>query len=175
MIVPVPEVTLSNNGPICAGDAAVVSASAVSGAIYRWYDGSDPSTANLLSTDQNYSIANLAAGTYSYYLQVEQNTCFSSVESTTITVEDNPSVGLSYTYIPNTDCAGADLSLMSDVTASASVVVGYEWSGPNGFSSTEANPVINFANTQNNGSYTCLLYTSPSPRDRQKSRMPSSA
>ena len=25
------------------------------------------------------------------------------------------------------------------------------------------------------GLYTCLLYTSPSPRDRQKSRMPSSA
>ena len=25
------------------------------------------------------------------------------------------------------------------------------------------------------GNYTCLLYTSPSPRDRQKSRMPSSA
>ena len=26
-----------------------------------------------------------------------------------------------------------------------------------------------------NNNYTCLLYTSPSPRDRQKSRMPSSA
>ena len=26
-----------------------------------------------------------------------------------------------------------------------------------------------------NGYYSCLLYTSPSPRDRQKSRMPSSA
>ena len=25
------------------------------------------------------------------------------------------------------------------------------------------------------GSFSCLLYTSPSPRDRQKSRMPSSA
>ena len=25
------------------------------------------------------------------------------------------------------------------------------------------------------GTFTCLLYTSPSPRDRQKSRMPSSA
>ena len=25
------------------------------------------------------------------------------------------------------------------------------------------------------GDYPCLLYTSPSPRDRQKSRMPSSA
>ena len=30
-------------------------------------------------------------------------------------------------------------------------------------------PVLNPYN------YTCLLYTSPSPRDRQKSRMPSSA
>ena len=28
---------------------------------------------------------------------------------------------------------------------------------------------------QNNELVTCLLYTSPSPRDRQKSRMPSSA
>ena len=28
---------------------------------------------------------------------------------------------------------------------------------------------------KNNNSFTCLLYTSPSPRDRQKSRMPSSA
>ena len=27
----------------------------------------------------------------------------------------------------------------------------------------------------NHGRVTCLLYTSPSPRDRQKSRMPSSA
>ena len=26
-----------------------------------------------------------------------------------------------------------------------------------------------------NGAYTCLLYTSPSPRDRTRSRMPSSA
>ena len=29
--------------------------------------------------------------------------------------------------------------------------------------------------TQSEGIYLCLLYTSPSPRDRQKSRMPSSA
>ena len=29
--------------------------------------------------------------------------------------------------------------------------------------------------TRNELSETCLLYTSPSPRDRQKSRMPSSA
>ena len=30
-------------------------------------------------------------------------------------------------------------------------------------------------NLRDGARYTCLLYTSPSPRDRQKSRMPSSA
>ena len=49
----------------------------------------------------------------------------------------------------------------------------------------EAEMVESFEMLINNGKYyiydenlppkTCLLYTSPSPRDRQKSRMPSSA
>ena len=34
---------------------------------------------------------------------------------------------------------------------------------------------IRLFNIQNGQIYVCLLYTSPSPRDRQKSRMPSSA
>ena len=33
-----------------------------------------------------------------------------------------------------------------------------------------ARPIVGIANT-----WTCLLYTSPSPRDRTRSRMPSSA
>ena len=46
---------------------------------------------------------------------------------------------------------------------------------------TEATAVPSDANRRSkralhrSGYYTCLLYTSPSPRDRQKSRMPSSA
>ena len=32
-----------------------------------------------------------------------------------------------------------------------------------------------YINPETGEVYTCLLYTSPSPRDRQKSRMPSSA
>ena len=35
--------------------------------------------------------------------------------------------------------------------------------------------VDQFAFTSNNITYACLLYTSPSPRDRTRSRMPSSA
>ena len=37
---------------------------------------------------------------------------------------------------------------------------------------TIANDLIVFANNENN---VCLLYTSPSPRDKRQSRMPSSA
>ena len=37
------------------------------------------------------------------------------------------------------------------------------------------NPGAFTAKAKKKGITTCLLYTSPSPRDRQKSRMPSSA
>ena len=36
-------------------------------------------------------------------------------------------------------------------------------------------PMKKSGGRNNQGRMTCLLYTSPSPRDRQKSRMPSSA
>ena len=36
-------------------------------------------------------------------------------------------------------------------------------------------PIVISRQSDNSIVYTCLLYTSPSPRDRQKSRMPSSA
>ena len=39
----------------------------------------------------------------------------------------------------------------------------------------DRNVVIQFPSYQSAQDWYCLLYTSPSPRDRQKSRMPSSA
>ena len=44
------------------------------------------------------------------------------------------------------------------------------------FSRAAFSPVIAEANDRSDGIYSaCLLYTSPSPRDRTRSRMPSSA
>ena len=40
---------------------------------------------------------------------------------------------------------------------------------------SKASDVANFYVSDPDINYSCLLYTSPSPRDRQKSRMPSSA
>ena len=37
------------------------------------------------------------------------------------------------------------------------------------------NPIIAEAHDASHGIYDCLLYTSPSPRDKRQSRMPSSA
>ena len=45
---------------------------------------------------------------------------------------------------------------------------------PGAVATTDANGHYQFTGLQP-GAYSCLLYTSPSPRDRQKSRMPSSA
>ena len=38
-----------------------------------------------------------------------------------------------------------------------------------------AQPIVDAVRDLRSQGYACLLYTSPSPRDRQKSRMPSSA
>ena len=43
------------------------------------------------------------------------------------------------------------------------------------FDTTDGRPLLQLSGVMPGDSYTCLLYTSPSPRDRQKSRMPSSA
>ena len=45
----------------------------------------------------------------------------------------------------------------------------------NGSAAAAAGPSNPFTNKQYEQQTSCLLYTSPSPRDRQKSRMPSSA
>jgi len=48
-------------------------------------------------------------------------------------------------------CLGSDLEL------TASGGTSYSWTGPNGFTSTEQNPIIPNANTTNNGEYSCII------------------
>ena len=68
-------------------------------------------------------------------------------------------------------CEGDNLQLETDLINGAT----YQWTGPNGFNATVYNPSVFPATVAASGGYTCLLYTSPSPRDRTRSRMPSSA
>ena len=79
------------------------------------------------------------------------------------------------------DSAGLDTSTSAQrVGGEAGLVEGEDFSGTNNqergvdepdFVKTDGERIF----TLTNGTFTCLLYTSPSPRDRTRSRMPSSA
>ena len=87
-----------------------------------------------------------------------------------------------------TACEGGSV-ILSSIVNNGIAPFTYAWSGPNSFNSNLANPTITNLATANLGTYqitvmdatnatataTCLLYTSPSPRDQRGSRMPSSA
>ena len=72
---------------------------------------------------------------------------------------------------PKVDPAAGE-ALYSNGDASRGVVACITCHGPKGQSATGTWPKLS---AQHAAYTTCLLYTSPSPRDRQKSRMPSSA
>ena len=56
------------------------------------------------------------------------------------------------------------------IAAAGTAVFAYQFLSPNVL--YEPSPIVNAGKPE---SYPCLLYTSPSPRDRTRSRMPSSA
>lgn len=53
-------------------------------------------------------------------------------------------------------CAGGDLELTSTVTGGKHPIT-YSWTGPNGFTSTEANPVISAVTAAHSGTYTVAV------------------
>ena len=85
---------------------------------------------------------------------------------------ENPNVDIECIYIPNADYT---------TKMTAMIASGDEPDIANLFPSdfigwAEQGRFVNlYEMLENDDRYSCLLYTSPSPRDRQKSRMPSSA
>ncbi len=147
-----PIITTTNQA--CEGDDIVLNTTSIPGASYSW---SGPLA--FTSDMQNPIITNavlLNSGTYTVTV-TDDNGCVTEA-STTIVVNTAPVV----TAVSNdgeTCATGAD-----DITLSASVFpvdTGsdyiYTWTGPNGFESFSANPVLPNANSQANGSYTVFV------------------
>ena len=156
-INPIPEAVATNSGPVCEGDDLVLFSSIVPSATYSWYDADPALGGNLVSTDQNMMMANLDPGPYTYFLQVELNGCFSTIVETTGMIGEQPTVTNDFTYVANTDCSATDIQLNSIPTPGSNPIVSYEWTGPDGFTSVDQNPMIPTANTAANGSYTVLI------------------
>jgi len=87
------------------------------------------------------------------------------------------------TYSNNDDITGSDLDVGLGLDISAAGTADYSWFlvvadnalGTIGDGSVASPVVGNLTRIIPQTYYPCLLYTSPSPRDRTRSRMPSSA
>ncbi len=78
------------------------------------------------------------------------------MDVTTVVVHEQPMLIPGANYTPSTDCSPSDLQLVANVLSS-DAIASYEWFGPNGFSSTIANPVIANATANANGTYTLTI------------------
>jgi gliding motility-associated-like protein/fimbrial isopeptide formation D2 family protein/uncharacterized repeat protein (TIGR01451 family) len=137
-----------NNGPVCSGSTVPLSAGSVSGASYAWY--TDAATSNQFSSLQNPRVTNITSDS-TFYLLVTINGCTSALDSTTVTVHPlttAPALPADFAV-----CEGDNITLSTSTVAST-----YNWSGPNGFTSTQQNPVvINNATISNGGVYTLSI------------------
>ncbi|HEY8402899.1 MAG TPA: LamG-like jellyroll fold domain-containing protein [Cytophagaceae bacterium] len=144
---PIPSTpTAGSNSPVCEGETLNLTASTVSGATYAW-TGPDGFT----STNQNPSRSNMNtddAGTYS--VKAIANGCESPLANVSVTVNK---VGAFTASNDGPYCAGEDVKLNVTTISGAT----YSWSGPDGFISTDQNPVINGAGTSASGSYTITV------------------
>jgi hypothetical protein len=135
------EPTLNYVTPACANGTLQLKANTIANASYRWY-GPNGFTSN----DQNPVISNVTtAYTGDYYCYTIINGCVSN--SATVNVEI---AGGTVIASSNQPCAGQNLELFASANNGAT----YQWTGPNSFTSTEQNPVVNNIQANGAGTYT---------------------
>jgi len=153
LIQDLPIATAENNGPICFGEDVELTSGYVEGAVYAWYVSGDAAP---FSTDQNTTVTNVTENT-TYTVAVSVNGCVSTAD--TYVILEGPVV----TATENTPiCVGGDIELTATVDNEGDFngFITYEWSGPNGYTSTAQNPVIPNATLADAGTYTVLVTTS---------------
>lgn len=143
---PTPIVT--NNGPLCPGQTLQLNATSIAGATYSW-SGPNGFSANV----QNPSVLNIdstKAGLYSV-TAITSGCGISSAGGTTAIVNNLPAMPNITSNAPL--CEGANLQLNASTINGAT----YNWSGPDGFTSTTQNPVISGVNAFKAGQYSVYV------------------
>lgn len=139
---PLPIVTIGSNTPVCSG--ANINLTSSGGVSYQW---SGPN--GYTSSDQNPTILNSTATHNGVYIvTVTSSSGCTATAQTTMVVNSTPNILVS----SNTPiCENVSLNLTSSGGS------GYQWSGPNGFSSTNQNPVISSSSVLASGTYTVTV------------------
>lgn len=131
--------SINSNSPICAGQT--LNLSTPSAGNYYW---TGPN--GFTSTIQNPSIPSASAanaGTYNLY--IIQSGCSSVVATHNVVINPVPATPVAGGNSPI--CEGEALNLTGSGGSN------YFWTGPNSFTSSTQNPVINPANTSHSGNY----------------------
>ena len=107
-----------------------------------WTDSNNNIIVNTTINPNDYSVGN-----HTFNYTVTGFCAISDSSTITITIKDLP-VSPTLTA-PSPICEGNDVLLESNTIANAA----YFWTGPNGFTSTDQNPLIQDFNSSNNGTY----------------------
>jgi gliding motility-associated-like protein len=142
--------SLSSNSPVCVGDDIVLTSNTIAGATaYIW---TRPAGTDTTTTGPQLIIANsTVADSGAYAVRVVAGGCPSPPATAVVNV-----LGGSLAIVAGNNgpiCEGQDIEL----TATAIVGAIYNWTGPNGFTSSTQNPVITAATLADAGAYTVTV------------------
>jgi len=117
---------------LCQGAALILQGQSLdSNVIYNWTGPNNFSSSNQTNTINPIDSVNAGA----YYLQTKSGQCKSQLDTFYVFVKPTPNPSV---YALSGSCLGDSVNLFSQTLAWASFV----WTGPNGFSSLQANPLI---------------------------------
>jgi len=139
-----PTATATNNGPLTCGDDLQLFSTSVAGATFAWTgpNGFNSSTQNPLLPLASTTLA----GTYTVVATSPQG-CPSAAVSTTVLIAQLPTPTAS-----NNGPVCENQALQFNATT-AIANVAFAWTGPNGFASSDQNPIIPNPTTLNSGQY----------------------
>jgi len=151
-VLPLGDVNLETTGPnpVCTGEDVTINViTPITGATYTW---TGPN--GFTGTGESVTISQITedgAGDYEVTCQAGGN-C-TSTGMITINVFPLPDITAG-SNSPICSNGGTDLTLTAMLNAGSVMVTNWEWTGPNGFSSNDQNPVIADAGSGETGTYT---------------------
>ncbi|MEM1323788.1 MAG: SdrD B-like domain-containing protein, partial [Bacteroidota bacterium] len=147
---------INSTAPTCDGGVVVLTIAAYSGASvdYVWTLPDSTNVSGLNTNQLTISPVDSTLHEGDYSVEVTVDGCV--VNSDTFNLELHPTPTAAPSATAGSLCEGDALSL----TANASGALNYAWNGPNGFSSTAANPTIDNITVANNGTYVLTVSNS---------------
>ncbi|MBZ0099550.1 MAG: hypothetical protein K8F30_10720, partial [Taibaiella sp.] len=143
-VLPLPVAAATSNSPVCPGDTLKLFGNTVAGATYSW---AGPN--GFTSSQQSPVIPNAQTVNSGFYgLTLTRNGCAS--EPYFMQVYVGPPAGPAASS-NSPVCLGNQLILTATTVPGTTVT--YHWSGPNGFTSSQQNPIINNAGYADSGNY----------------------